>query len=146
MTNSKVNIPRDIAWKVRILLHDSKSAWLQRRWSLFGQNNRKPFHESPIIRRYGSLNRTYLRLNRMKIFPLGLLDSAFATRFRGNLVEFDVSEIFIKPPWRWIFSLDKEEEKEGTFRDNSGSLLVLLTSFHGQRDLENGRFIAVQRD
>lgn len=45
-----------------------------------------------------------------------------------------------------ILCIDKGEEKEGTFHDNGGSLLVLLTSFHGQRDLENGRFIAVQRD
>lgn len=45
-----------------------------------------------------------------------------------------------------ILCIDKGEEKEGTFHDNGGSLLVLLTSFHGQRDLENDRFIAVQRD
>lgn len=107
--------------------------------SLSGQKNRKTISRvSSIIQRYGSLNRTYLPFDRTKNFPLSIPRAGIRIRiqkFRSNL------RAVLN-----ILCIDKGEEKEGTFHDNGGSLLVLLTSFHGQRDLENDRFIAVQRD
>lgn len=99
------------------------------------------FTSSPHYpQRYGSLNRNVSSFKSNENFPLDSLSREFNGGIR-RIRNFYQPSVALNIPW-----IGKGEEKEGTFRDNSGSLPVLLTSFHGQRDLENGRFIAVQRD
>lgn len=116
MTNSKVNVSRDIAWKVRISLHDSKSAWLQRRIKFI--RSEEPKNHFASLLHYPALwivksNVSSFRSNE-KFSPL---DSA-GIRIRIQKFWSNLRAVLN------ILCIDKGEEKEGTFHDNGGSLLV----------------------